>query len=103
MDASSEAKEADMGCWHGCGPWYGWPPPRGWYGPPPEEAEWYEEEDWPMRRRRHRRERSSEGETSTASLEARLDELHAELRRVELALDELRRPPSEAPRDRTEG
>lgn len=87
-----------MGCWHGCGPWHGWPPPRGWYGPPLEGFEWYEdEEDWPIRRRRHRRERAAEGETSALSLEARLDELHAELRRVEAALDELRRPASEVP------
>jgi hypothetical protein len=84
-----------MGCWHGCGPWHGYPP-QGWYGPTLRAPDWYEDEedDRPMRRR-HRRERfiESAGDSPaavTASLEARLEALHDELRRVEVALGELR-------------
>lgn len=77
-----------MGCGHGCGPVHCWPAPRGWYGPV-DEYDWYEEER-PMRRRA--RPRSGDRELSTASLEDRLDELGAELRRMEAALAELGRP-----------
>lgn len=82
-----------MSCWHGwhgCGPWPAWAGPRVAYGPPDLEAEWWEDVDWPMRRRR-RWERGPDRESATVSLEARLEELHAELRRVETALEELRR------------
>lgn len=86
-----------MGCWHGHGPWCGWPPPRDWYGPPVGVPDWSEEQEWPMRRRRYRRERPIDREQAAASLEARLDELQDELRRVEAALAELRRSPGVAP------
>lgn len=86
-----------MSCWHGgCGSWHGWPPPRGWYGPPVDEADLYEFEERQTGRRRRRRERPMESEAATASLEARLDELQDQLRRVEAALSELRRTSDES-------
>jgi hypothetical protein len=94
-----EAKEADMGCWHGHGSWCGWPLPRGWYGEPADEPGWFEEQGWPVRPRRYRRERPVGRETA-ASLETRLDELRDELGRVEAALGELRRPAGEEPEQR---
>lgn len=87
-----------MSCWHswhGCGPWPVWPGPRVGYGPPDVEADWYEDVSWPVRRRR-RWERAADRDMATASLEATLEELRAELRRVETALDDLRRPGGEA-------
>jgi hypothetical protein len=77
-----------MGCWHGahgCGPWYGPPYGPGWYEP----ADWYEEV--PPAFRRRRRQRRYEREVSADELEARLAELHDEVRRVESELAELRR------------
>ncbi len=89
-----------MGCWHGhgyghgCGPGYPGPAPRGWYGPV-DEGDWYEDARRPMRRRR--RVRPEDREMRAASLEARLEELRDELRRVEAALDDLVKPSSEVP------
>lgn len=71
--------------WHGCGPWYGGPYGRGWYEP----AERYEGADWPIRRR-SRRDRPLERETAPEELEATLDELRDEVRRVEVELARLR-------------
>jgi hypothetical protein len=95
--ASIEAKEADMGCWHGhgyghgCGPGYDWPSPRGWYGPA-DERDWYADMD--RRSRRRFLERADEGGSREAALEARLDDLRDELRRVEAALADLQGPAS---------
>lgn len=83
-----------MSCGHGCGPWSHWPPPD-WYGRPTRERDWYEDEEDAPRGRRRRRDRTSEPELAAASLEARLDELHEELQRVETALRELSRPGTE--------
>jgi hypothetical protein len=89
-----------MGCWHGpgyghgCGPGHYWPPPRGWYAPV-DEDEWYEDVNWPMRRRA--RGRPVDPELRAASLETRLEELREELRRVEAALADLARSPSGSP------
>ena len=61
-------EEADMSCghgWHGCGPWYG-PYGGGWHEP----VAWYQEADWPIRRR-PRRYRRPEREAGTEDLEAR--------------------------------
>lgn len=69
-----------MGCWHGphgCGPWYGGP-----------YAEWSDEMDWPIRRR-VRRARRGDQEMAADELEARLDELRDELRRVQAELENL--------------
>ncbi len=81
-----------MGCWHGhghgCGPGYYWPVPRGSY--PPEESEWFGDVNWPLRRRY--RERASERTLRVDDLEMRLDELREEMRRIEAALVDLRRP-----------
>jgi hypothetical protein len=77
-----------MGCWHGyhgCGPWYGGPYGPGWYEP----ADWYEEAEWPVRPR-HRRYRRLDRESAAQELEARLDDLREELRRVEAELVSLR-------------
>lgn len=85
-----------MGCWHGHGYHCGWPTP-GWYGPAVDEADWLYEQDWPVRRRRYRREQPADPESTVKSLEARLDELRDELRRVEAALGEMHGPAGEAP------
>ncbi len=77
-----------MGCWHGwhgCGPWYGGPYGRGWYEP----VEWYEEPGWPIRRR-NRRSRQLDREAAAEELDARLDELREEVRRMEADLASLR-------------
>lgn len=80
-----------MGCrhdyYHGCGPGYYWPVPRGFY--PPDEYDWYDDVNWPLRRRHRER-----GERADA-LEMRLDELREEMRRIETALADLRRPASD--------
>jgi len=79
-----------MGCWHGwhgCGPAYGPPYGGGWYGPP----DWYEEPEWPMRRR-YRGSARIDREQATEELEARLEELRTEMRRMEAELIELRGP-----------
>jgi uncharacterized small protein (DUF1192 family) len=83
-----------MGCghgWHDCGPWHEAPYGRGWYGP----ADWYEEADWPVRRtyRGARRDRA----TSTGEVEAMLDELQGEIRRLEAELIALRGAKEVAP------
>ena len=87
-----------MGCWHGhghgCGPGPYWPAPRGWYGPV-DEYDWYDDVNWPMRRRA--RERPADRETRAASLEARLQVLREELRRMEAALADLAEPTSAGP------
>lgn len=87
-----------MGCWHGhghgCSPGGYWATPRGWYGPV-DEDDWYEEVNWPMRRRP--RARPVGREMRTASLEARLEELREELRHVEAALDDLVKPSTAGP------
>lgn len=93
-----EAKEVEMGCWHGqghyghgCGPWHDGPyvpsryGPVDWFGP----ADWDEEFERPIRRRR-RSSRYLEGAPAGEELEARLDELRAEIKRVEANLAELR-------------
>jgi hypothetical protein len=87
-----------MGCWHGyghgCGPGpYYWPAHRGYYGPAYED-DWYEDVNWPMRRRG--RARSGDPELRAAALEERLEELRDELQRVEAALEGLARPASGA-------
>jgi hypothetical protein len=93
-----EAKEADMGCWHGhghgYGPGYYRPAPRGCYGPVDEYElyGWYEDVNWPLRRRYG--ERASERGSRAASLEMQLEELREEMRRIEAALAELPRPSS---------
>jgi hypothetical protein len=78
-----------MGCWHGCGPVHCGPAPRGWYGPI-DEYEAYEDLAWAQRRRA--RERPDDRDVRTSSLEARLDDLHEELRRVEVMLEKLAGP-----------
>ena len=89
-----------MGCWHGhgyghgCGPGYYWPAPRGWYGPV-DEDDWYEDVNWPLRRRG--RGRPIDPEMRAATLETRLEELREELRRVEAALDDLVKPSAAGP------
>jgi hypothetical protein len=88
QNASTEAKEVDMGCWHGghgCGPWYGGPSGRSWYGP----EDWYAEADWPIRRR-YRRQGRLDREMAADELEARLAELRDEVGRVEAELAGLR-------------
>ena len=83
-----------MGCWHGhgsghgCGPGY-CGPPRGWYGPV-DECDRYDDVD--RRLRRPFRERAGERRSGEESLEARLEDLREELRRVESALADLSRP-----------
>ena len=80
-----------MGCWHdwhdwhGCGPSYGVPYGRGWSEP----ADWYEEREWPARRRDRRLQRL-DPEMAVGELESRLDELRDEMRRVESELTNLR-------------
>jgi hypothetical protein len=85
-----------MGCWHGhghgCGPYYG-PVHRGYCGPVYED-DWYEDVNWPLRRRG--RARSADPEMRAAALEERLEELREELQRVEAALEGLARPASGA-------
>ncbi len=79
-----------MSCWHGghgCGPWYGGRCGPGWSG----ETDWYGEADWPMRRP-YRRSRRPEPETPDDELEARLDALREEVRRVKAELMNLRGP-----------
>jgi hypothetical protein len=77
-----------MGCWHGCGPVHCEPMPRGWYRPI-DEHDWYEEVNWPLRRRA--RARPGDREMPAASLDERLDQLREELRRVEAALADFSR------------
>ena len=87
-----------MSCWHGwhgCGPWPAPPGPWVGYGSPDYEDDWYEDVAWPARHRR-RRDRAADPGLATASLEERLEELQSELRRMETALAELRRPGGEA-------
>ncbi len=80
-----------MGCWHdrydrhGCGPWHGAAYDRGWYEP----IDSYADLDWPARRAR-RRLRRPEREADVEGLEARLDDLREEIRRVEEELGGLR-------------
>ena len=85
-----------MGCWHGhghgCGPVYYGPAPRSWCGPF-DEYDWYEDVNWPLRRRFG--ERAGERESREASLEMRLEALREEMRRMEAALADLARPSSE--------
>ena len=76
-----------MGCWHGCGPVHCGPKARGWYGP--IDDDWYEEANWPLRRQA--RARPGDRDTPVASLDARVDQLREELRRVEAALADLGR------------
>ena len=83
-----------MGCWHGCGPVHCGPAPRGWYGPV-DEYDWYDDVNWPMRRRA--RARPADRETRAASLEAKLQVLREELRRMEAALADLAEPTSAGP------
>lgn len=84
-----------MGCWHGyghgCGPVYYGPAPRGYYGPA-DEGDWYEDVNWPLRRRS--RGRAGERESREVSLEMRLEELREEMRRIEAALADLPRATS---------
>jgi len=93
-----EEKEADMGCWHGhghgYGPGYYRPAPRGCRGPVDEYElyGWYEDVNWPLRRRYG--ERASEGGSREASLEMQLEELREEMRRIEAVLAGLPRPSS---------
>jgi len=72
--------------WHGCGPWCDPPPDRGWFASP----DWYQEEPDRRIRGRRRRYRRFDSETATEDLEARLEELHEEVRRVEAELVNLR-------------
>jgi hypothetical protein len=77
-----------MSCWHGghgCGPWHGVPYGPGWYDP----ADWYEGANWPIRRR-YRRPSRLDQETAADDLEAKLDALRDEVRRVEAELVNLR-------------
>jgi hypothetical protein len=85
-----------MGCWHGCGPVHCGPSRRGWYGPADEDG-WYEDVRWPMR---HQSTSPPDDRgMREAALEARLDELREDLRRVEAALAGLVRPFGDAPRE----
>lgn len=86
-----------MSCRHECVPCYGWPSHGYYHGPSIREPDWFERGDWPARRRVDRRSRPLDPERETGSLEARLDDLHAELQRIEATLAELRRPTAEAP------
>lgn len=76
-----------MGCGHGghgghgCGPIYGVQYDRGWC----DSGDWYGEADWPIRRR-YRRSRRLGPQAAAEDLEARLDELRLEVRRVEAEL-----------------
>ena len=71
-----------MSCRHGCDPCAGWPTHGYYYGPlrdpDPVDDERFEERRW-------RRPRTADPGRAEV-LEARLDELQAELRRVEAAL-----------------
>jgi hypothetical protein len=71
--------------WHGCGPWAYGP----YAGPRYEPADWYEEADWPLRGRA-RRYRAMEHDAAPEALEARVDELRDEIRRLEAELVNLR-------------
>ena len=76
-----------MGCWHGnhgCGPWHAPVYGRGWYDP----VDWFEE-DWPVRRSSRSR-RRADREAAGGALEARIDELREEVRRLEVELADLR-------------
>ena len=79
-----------MGCWHGHGHGYCGPAPRRWNGPM-DEYETYEDVSWP-RRRRVRGEAGADPGARMTSLEARLDDLDEELRRIETALNRLAGP-----------
>jgi hypothetical protein len=82
-----EAKEADMGCWHGyhgCGPWHGGPYSPGWY----DADTWDEADVRPVRRGRPGR--PVDRGPGTEELAARLEELLGEVRRVESELADLR-------------
>jgi hypothetical protein len=85
-----------MSCWHGshgCGPWYPGPPGSGWYGP----ADWYEEGDWPIRRR-SRRVPTPDADATIDELEARLAAMRDQVDRLEHELGRLRAsggPPAE--------
>lgn len=83
-----------MGCWHehghGCGPGHGWPAPRGRCAP--DEIDWYDDVNWPLRRRS--RGRPGERATREDALETRLDDLQAEIRHIEELLADLRRASS---------
>jgi hypothetical protein len=87
-----------MGCWHGwhdghgCASWHRIPYDRGWYEP----VDYYDDADWPMRRRRPTARRGS-GEAQEL-IEARLDALRDEVSRLEADLAEMRDT-----RARTEG
>jgi hypothetical protein len=71
-----------MGCWHGCGHRYGPPYGIAWGEP----VEWYDPVMRPPRRRRR-----FDPEEVADELEARLEALHDEVRRVESELVSLRR------------
>jgi hypothetical protein len=93
-----EAKEAEMGCWHGyghgCGPGYYRLAPRGHCGPVDEYElyGWYEDVNWPLRRRYG--ERASEPRSRETALEMQLEELREEMRRIEAVLAGIQRPSS---------
>jgi hypothetical protein len=93
-----QAKEADMGCWHGyghgCGPGYYRLAPRDHCGPIDEYelSGWYEDVHWPLRRRYG--ERAGERGAREASLEMQLEELREQMRRIEAALEGIRRSES---------
>ncbi len=77
-----------MSCWHGghgCGPWHGGPYSPGCYDP----ADWYGEADWPAPRR-YRRPARPDPEAAADDLQARLEALRDEVRRVEADLMDLR-------------
>jgi hypothetical protein len=74
----------------GCDDWYGPPGAYGppvWYGPPA----WYDEDDEPRPSwRGARRARRRGGDAAAGDLEATLEELRAEMQRVEDELAKLR-------------
>ena len=71
-----------MECRHGCGPVHCGPMPQGWYSPVGKH-DWYEDVNWPLRRRAR--------DMRAASLDGTLDKLREELRRAEAALADLGR------------
>ncbi len=93
--------------WYGHGPWHGpggcddWYGPPGAYGPPPWSGPWawYEAEDEPSPTwRGGRRARRRGHEDAAGDLEATLEELRSEMRRVEAELSNLRATDEEATR-----